>query len=523
MAGNIGKDDDDLLIFSGDDDGIIESDGRTMSDKCRPWRILVVDDEQSIHDITRLALQGFSFEGRGVEILSAYSGQEGRKVLEQEEDIAIILLDVVMEEDYAGLKLVEFIRGAMDNQTVRIVLRTGQPGSAPEHKVISDYDINEYRAKPEFTAQRLYTSVTACLRAYENLKAIQRNRDGLEAILRSTSSIFNTGSFKAFATEALNQLEHVLKLDPEVGVYAGYFIGLPVGEVLMIAGSGQFWDKEGEPIETVLPQQVMAEYENLRRQGGERFVGDDYLGVFKTKDGFTSVLYLGNAGLIRAEEQYLLRVFARTVSIGFDNLSLSQEIINTQKEVVYILGEVVETRSQETAHHVTRVAEVCYILAKKCRMDNEEAELLRLASPMHDVGKIGIPEAILNKPGKLTDQEFEMMKNHARIGWEILHKSDRPIMKSAAITALQHHERWDGTGYPQGLAGENIHIYGRIAAIADVFDALSHSRCYKEPWPKEKIIEIFKKDAGTHFDPKLVDLFLGNLDEFYMVNYRFPE
>ncbi len=523
MEGNHGKEDDDLLLFAGEEDDIIEPGFRAMHDKFRAWKILVVDDEKAIHDITRLALQGFNFEGRDVDILSAYSGQEGRKILEQHDDIAIILLDVVMEEEYAGLKLVEFIRGTMANKTVRIVLRTGQPGTAPEHKVISDYDINEYRTKPEFTAQRLYTSVTACLRAYENLKAIQRNREGLEAIIRSTSSIFNAGSFKAFATEALNQLEMVLDIEPEMELYAGYFIGLPVGEVLMIAGSGQFWDKEGSPIETVLPQQILAVYEKLFQDGGERFVGDDYIGVFRTKDGFTSTLYLGNAGWLNAEEQYLLRVFASTVSIGFDNISLSQEIINTQKEVVHILGEVVETRSQETAHHVTRVAEVCYILAKKCGMDDEEAELLRLASPMHDVGKIGIPEAILNKPGKLTKQEFEMMKNHARIGWEILHKSDRPIMKSAAITALQHHERWDGKGYPQGLAGENIHIYGRIAAIADVFDALSHSRCYKDAWPREKIIEIFKKDAGSHFDPNLAELFLVHLDEFYEVNFRFPE
>ena len=193
------------------------------------------------------------------------------------------------------------------------------------------------------------------------------------------------------------------------------------------------------------------------------------------------------------------------------------------RSVILTLGEVVETRSQETANHVTRVAEFCYFLAKKSGMDERTAELLRLASPMHDVGKIGVPEAILHKPGKLTSEEFEIIKKHARTGYEILCKSDRSIMKTAAIVAFQHHERWDGKGYPQGLKEQNIHVFGRIAAIADVFDALSHKRCYKDAWPLEKIVETFQRDAGTHFDPELVDIFLANIDAFMGINRRFPE
>ena len=146
-----------------------------------------------------------------------------------------------------------------------------------------------------------------------------------------------------------------------------------------------------------------------------------------------------------------------------------------------------------------------------------------MASPMHDVGKIGVPEDILHKPGKLTSEEFELIKKHAQTGYEILRKSNRSIMKTAAIVALQHHERWDGKGYPQGLEGKNIHVFGRIAAIADVFDALSHKRCYKDAWPLEKIMDTFKRDAGSHFDPELMDIFLANINEFMGINLRFPE
>ena len=141
---------------------------------------------------------------------------------------------------------------------------------------------------------------------------------------------------------------------------------------------------------------------------------------------------------------------------------------------------------------------------------------------MHDVGKIGIPEAVLNKPARLTKEEFKAIQEHARIGYEILNKSNRSIMKAAAIVALQHHERWDGTGYPQGLSGEDIHIFGRIAAVADVFDALCHTRCYKEAWEIDKVIELFKGESGTHFDKALVQVLLSNIDEFNAINRRFP-
>ncbi|WDP85985.1 MAG: DUF3369 domain-containing protein [Desulfobacter sp.] len=513
---------DGPLVFAGE-----ESQGAqdllTPELKKGTWKILVVDDEKDIHEITRITLKGFVFEGRTVSIISAFSGQEAKEIFKTRSDIAMILLDVVMEEEDSGLKLVEYIREEMNNSTVRIVLRTGQPGKAPEHTIISRYDINGYRTKPEFTAHRLFTSVTACLRAYKSLKIIERNQQGLESIIKSTSEVFKTKSFNAFGIQVLDQLGAILNLQTDSGVCGGYFIGFPMGRSLMIAGTGEFAGMDGVPIEQVLSDFGVDEYERLFDQGGEAFVFGMYIGVFKTKEGFTSTLFLKGADLLSSEEHYLLRIYANNVSIGFDNISLAREIINTQKEVILILGEVVETRSQETANHVTRVAEVCYLLAKLYGMDDEQAELLRLASPMHDVGKIGIPEAILNKPGRLSPEEFSTIKGHARIGYEILNKSNRSIMKAAAITALEHHERWDGKGYPRGLKEEQIHIFGRIAAVADVFDALSHKRCYKDAWPVEKIIDTFKKDAGPHFDPKLAALFLDHIDQFYGINRRFPE
>lgn len=181
------------------------------------------------------------------------------------------------------------------------------------------------------------------------------------------------------------------------------------------------------------------------------------------------------------------------------------------------MGAIGETRSQETGLHVKRVAEYSYLLAILYGLDEKEANLLRQASPMHDIGKVGIPDNILNKPGKLTPEEFEIMKSHAQLDYEMLKHSKRDILKASAIVAREHHEKWDGSGYPRGLSGENIHIYGRITAIADVFDALAHDRVYKKAWNLEEIYDLLKEEKGKHFDPKLIDIFFNNLDKFLKI------
>ena len=198
-----------------------------------------------------------------------------------------------------------------------------------------------------------------------------------------------------------------------------------------------------------------------------------------------------------------------------------KDIVDTQKEVVFTMGAIGETRSKETGFHVKRVAEYSYILAKLAGLEEEKAQLLKLASPMHDIGKVGISDAILNKPGKHTFEEFEIMKTHARIGYDMLKNSSREIMQTSAIVAYEHHEKWDGSGYPNAKVGEEIHIYGRITAICDVFDALGSDRVYKKAWELDKILDLFKEQKGKHFDPNLVDLFLDNLDQFLVIRDKY--
>lgn len=202
---------------------------------------------------------------------------------------------------------------------------------------------------------------------------------------------------------------------------------------------------------------------------------------------------------------------------------LNDEITNTQKEVVFTMGAIGESRSKETGNHVKRVAEYSKILALHYGLSNEEAEMLKQASPMHDIGKVAIPDAVLNKPGRFDESERRIMDTHAALGYEMLKSSNRPLLKLAATVAYEHHEKWDGSGYPQGLKGEDINIAGRITALADVFDALGSDRVYKKAWDDERIFGLFKEERAKHFDPKLIDIFFENLEEFLKVRDRFKD
>ncbi len=202
---------------------------------------------------------------------------------------------------------------------------------------------------------------------------------------------------------------------------------------------------------------------------------------------------------------------------------LSSEIENTQKEVVFTMGAIGESRSKETGNHVKRVAEYSKLLALAYGLDEKEAELLKQASPMHDIGKIAIADSILNKPGRFTMQERNIMNRHAQLGYSMLQSSTRPLLRAAAIVAYEHHEKWDGSGYPRGLKEQDIHIYGRITAIADVFDALGSERVYKKAWADEKIFTLFKQERAKHFDPDLIDIFFNNIEKICAIREKFKD
>ena len=231
----------------------------------------------------------------------------------------------------------------------------------------------------------------------------------------------------------------------------------------------------------------------------------------------------GEAAVFSIQDLERLSLTAVYSAKTVESAMLNMELEATQREIIHILGEVSEYRSQETGDHIQRVAEISFMLAKFLGLPEDEVEQIRLASPMHDLGKVGIPDAILNKPGRFTDDEYAIMKTHSEIGYTMLRNSKRKLLRFAAEIARSHHERWDGKGYPAGIKGEEIPLAGRICSVADVLDALSSPRCYKQHWPEEKVREEFLKQRGAQFQPELVDVLMAHWDEVYSLYRRNSE
>ena len=235
------------------------------------------------------------------------------------------------------------------------------------------------------------------------------------------------------------------------------------------------------------------------------------------------IVYLMGVRPMNDFDLHLIQLFSRNAGISFENLHLREEIEETQRELVYRLGGAVETRSKETGGHVRRVAEMSRLLASLAGLSERDATILKHASPMHDVGKIGISDAILNKSGSLTDVEWTSMKQHTLIGHELFQGSEREILRLGGLISLEHHEKWDGSGYPMGKQGEGIHIAARITALVDVFDALLSKRVYKHAWPLSQVVSQIQEHSGSHFDPVLVKLLMDNLDRFVEIRSLYED
>lgn len=244
---------------------------------------------------------------------------------------------------------------------------------------------------------------------------------------------------------------------------------------------------------------------------------DEIIGAFQV------INHKGESGVFDKRDMNRLMLASTYAAETLVAVKMAQEIEDTQREVVFTMGAIGESRSKETGNHVKRVAEYSKILALAYGLPKEEAELLKQASPMHDIGKVAIPDAVLNKPGRFNAQERAIMDTHAELGYHMTKSSERPLLKAASIVSYEHHEKWDGSGYPQGKSGEDIHIYGRITAIADVFDALGSDRVYKKAWDDERILKFFKEERGKHFDPNLIDMLFENIDEIFKVRETFKD
>ena len=602
------------------------------------WKMLVADDEEEVHSLTKTVLTDFVYENKSLEIISAYSGEETLRVLENNDDIVLVLLDVVMETDDAGLIVVKKLREELNNNLTQIILRTGQAGKAPELEVVKNYAINDYKEKTELTSQKLFTSIITAIRSYENTKSLALSKSEIDELnydLNKSIQSFDKSVMAAkiddkgdvlYVSDAFcntTQFTHVELIGNKLAVLRHPNLKQEIINDIELCyaqhkpwmGEVEYLTKDNQSIWLQVNRfpefdnnnnflHFMTIFENITdkkqverlNHDMERLIGTFDENVIASKtDQEGKITYASHAfcklsgysqeelihkkhNVVKHQETHneihedLWKTITSkkiwqgeiedkrkdgsaywvhtTITPEYDiygnficytaiseNITdkknvehanneialLNAEIEDTQKEVVFRMGAIGEARSKETGMHVKRVAEYSKIFALHLGIPEEKAEILKQASPMHDIGKVAIPDNILNKPGKLTFDEFEIMKTHAQLGYEMLESSNKAILKVAAIVAHEHHEKWDGSGYPRGLIGNKIHVYGRITAVADVFDALGSSRVYKKAWDDEKIFKLFEEEKGKHFDPEIIDILIKYFDEFSLIREQFKD
>ncbi|MEA1892394.1 MAG: HD domain-containing protein [Campylobacterota bacterium] len=335
------------------------------------WKVLVVDDEESVHVVTSIVLDSFTFDNQKVTILDAYSATEAKEILQNNSDIALVLLDVVMETNEAGLDLVKYIREDLNNRDIRIVIRTGQPGVAPEERVIQEYDINDYKDKTELTSTKLFSTIYTSIRSYKDIQNVKK-----------------------------------------------------------------------------LQAQHLKNYE----------------------------------------------------------------------QTLFSLVDLIEKRDDYTAGHTKRVAQYCVLIANEMKeFSQEQIGTLYRAAMLHDVGKIVIPDTILLNPSRLNKLEYKLIQEHLNIGYELLSNID--MYSELAEIIRCHHERYDGTGYPRGLKGDEIPRLSQIMMVADSFDAMTTNRIYKKKKTLEVAMDELQELSATQYHPDIVKHAkealkeIGNLDE----------
>lgn len=510
-AANDAQAPDGDLIFVDD-----QSDATAV--RANGWKVLIADDEPDLHIATKLALQGFSFKDRPLEFLDAYTGAEACAILQAHPDTAVIFLDVVMETDDAGLRAVRRIREELGNHMVRIILRTGQPGHAPEEDVVVNYHINDYKAKTEMTAKKLFTSLISALRSYHDLQSIDANRRGLLKIIDAASSM-DFRSRGLFASGLLTQLSSLL----DVGESDLVLIrrGEAGKENRIMAASGVFESFIGEPINGVLDADSVRDVAQVFSQRQSLIADNRSIFNVPLPHNRDVALYVNRLRPVSEAEYALMSVFCQKIALAFENYDAVEQARHDQNAELALLSRLyARTREHPVSYAVNTgrlardIAHQLHNARSPLEIDSHLPETIERAAMLADLGNILVPAEILETPGPLTPEQTAIVRKHPEFGAGLIDevlsqvKGGR-VIHTARQIALGHHERHDGGGYPARLAGDAIPLAARITAVADSYMALTSKRPWREAYPHDEAVGMIRSDAGGKFDPSVVDAFMA--------------
>ena len=487
---------------------IIVEQKETISDECY---VMYIGNRQYLKNLLAGMANYLATEDYKTKILYADTREKALSLLLFEENIALILFTISDKDK--DLELIRSIRKNAKYKIIRIILIIQNNKDFFGQQEIVEYDISGYKIEKDLNPEGLLAIISSTIKSHHNMKLIKDTQIEIEQLSEYSDSLLAHTTINMFSEEILNQLKNILKFH-DVEEFAvlkshkendnynykvvysqkssiDFYVQLPQTTKLLL-------NKVTSERKTMLRSNMLVAYCEV----GEYGIHLIYIKDKKQKKSQINQIL-----------KQTLEYFLRNISTTLKNIYLNEELIAIQKELIYSMSCLSEHRSGETAEHIKRVAVNTALLAKEYGLPTKAQEILKYASTMHDIGKIGIPDSVLQKPGRLDKKEVELMKKHTTIGHSIFCNSKHEILKKASQIALYHHENYDGTGYPEGLKGEEIPLCARIVAIVDTFDALTHKRCYKDAWSIEQSVEFIQKNASKKFDPTIVDIFIKNIDK----------
>lgn len=487
------------------------------------WKVLIADDEPDVHVATKLVLRDFSFCNRGIEFLDAYDGNQTCELLRQNPDTAVVFLDVVMETENSGLLTVRRIREEIGNQMVRIILRTGQPGHAPEEHVVLNYHINDYKSKSEMTAKKLFTSLVSALRSFQDLQTIESSRRGLVKVLDASSNM-DFRSRNLFVSGLLMQLGSLLDIGDNDLVLIR--CGDAGGQDIIMAACGGFDAFIGAPIKDILDAESI---EHVTRvfSGGATHIDEKRSIYLVTMPNLSDVaVYIGGAKRISETELALIDIFCMKIVLAYDNFEFVEQSRLDQGAELALLAKLTARASYLPVSHAINRGRLSRDIASRMKekdsaraIERHLPELLERAAMLADIGNHQIPSSILESSTDLSAEDMAQVRRHPQLGALMLQEVSTEVrggrvFSLAGEVALSHHENFDGSGYPNRLKGDDIPLSGRIVAVADCYLAITSSRPWRAASSHEQALEMIRQDSGGKFDPRVIESFMAAAPAF---------
>ncbi|RUO80479.1 response regulator [Idiomarina tyrosinivorans] len=464
------------------------------------WKVMIVDDEPEVHAVTKLALSDFHFLGKGLSFFSAYSGEEAKQLIKEHPDTAIVLLDVVMETDDAGLNVARFIREEANNRFSRIILRTGQPGQAPERTVIVNYDINDYKSKTELTAQKLFTAVMSALRSYRDIMSIDHSRQGLEKIISSAGNLFALQSMNSFVDGLVQQLSWVIG-GAQQTFYASNDENQPQGYTVKAAYGDEAEVAKGQRLRSVIPAEALEHLDDVIKNHSV-YVGDTFVLAFCRSHCRPqgAVLYIGGlARQLSEDEHHVLHLFAENVQQAQDNVLCLEDADR-------FLAELADQWMSLSLDHLdevlakSRIARIAYHLANQVKSQQPQATACaamiyqQAEQLIHEVDQR--PAAVEALCQQRVSRSLRALANAETVATTIAYRA-----------LYERLERWDGLGLPDGKQGEDIALDSQILMVSvQLLDWFSQEE------PIAAIKTRLNQERASYYSPEFLDTVISQLE-----------